>query len=194
MKKTLISLIFLFLFSTLTIPIASSINVSPLELSITMDESFIQGNSSKKITVRNSYDQPYNVTWYIDNPTPISSMRENKTYMPDLSWIVVEPKWVVIPPDKSEDFYIHLDIPETNENTDKNWETWVVFKGGEQEFGQGLFNFEYAVRVYIDTPQINISNEPVKQTDDLLIPIILVIVTAIAIVIIGYFVFKKKKS
>ena len=193
MKKILLPLIFL-LFSLIfsAIPV-KSLYVQPLEISIIMDESFIHGNTSKKITATNNYDYPYNVTWYVENPNPISSMRPNKTNMSDLSWIDVEPKWQIIPPYSNEDFYIFLDIPETKENTRKNWETWIIFKGGNQEFDQGIFNFEYAVRVYIDTPS-NISSVGVgKQTNTQILPIALVAILILVLVIIGFFVIKKKK-
>lgn len=97
MKKTLalpISLSLLLFFSTLG---NASITVQPLELSITMDKEFIHGNTSKKITITNNNDDSFNATWYIEHPDPISKIRPNRTCMPSLSWVDVEPKWFVIP-------------------------------------------------------------------------------------------------
>jgi len=147
MKNTTIFFIIFFFLLCSTVSKAS-INVQPLEISIVMDDDFIHGNTFKKITVTNNNADSFNVTWYIEHPTPISKLRPNRTYMPNLSWIDVEPKWAVIPSKGSEAFYIYLDAPENDELRDQHWETWVTFRTGKQ----GSFNFEQAIRVYIDTP------------------------------------------
>jgi hypothetical protein len=135
--------------------------VSPPEISIKMDNEFINGNTSKKITIINNNDYEFNMTWYLENPNPMSWMRPNRTYMPDLSWIDLKPRWNIIPPHSSANFYIYLSIPESSEYLNRHWETWITFKQGTQESGGGMFNQEYAIRTYIDTPQkVEISNNP----------------------------------
>jgi len=147
MKNTTIFFIIFFFLLCSTVSKAS-ISIRPAELSITMDDGFIHGNTLKKITVTNNNADSFNETWYIEHPTPISKLRPNRTCMPNLSWIDVEPKWAVIPSKGSEEFYIYLDVPENDELRDQHWEVWVTFKVGKQ----GDFNFEHAVRVCIDTP------------------------------------------
>lgn len=158
MKKIQISILLfslILLFPTIS---AGDMSVSPAEITISMEnKNLINGNTSTKITVTNSYYYTYNVTWYIEHPTP-SSIRSNKTYIPDLSWITVEPKWLEIPSKGKGIFYIYLDIPETKENLNKSWETWITFKGVEQDF----INLEYAIRVYINTPSS--TSTPVAPT------------------------------
>lgn len=177
--------------------------VQPPELSITMDNEFIHGNTSKKITVTNNNDYDVNMTWYLENPNPISWMRPNRTYMPDLSWIDLKPRWNIIPPHNSANFYIYLSIPESSEYLNQHWETWITFKQGTQKSGGGLFNQEYAIRTYIDTPKkVEISNNQnndlfsIKIGDQIKIPasdiiILAAIATTLAIV---YIVIRNKKS
>ena len=138
--------------------------VQPPELSITMDNEFIHGNTSEKITVTNNNDYDINMTWYLESPNPISWMRPNRTYMPDLSWIDLKPRWNIIPPHNSTNFYIYLSIPEGSDHLNQHWETWITFKQGNSS-GGGLFNQEYAIRTYVDTPKkVEISN---NQNHDL---------------------------
>jgi hypothetical protein len=104
------------------------------------------------------------MTWYLENPNPISWMRPNRTYMPNLSWIDVNPRWNIITPHNSSNFYIYLSIPEKSDYLNQHWETWITFKHGKDS-GGCLFKQEYAIRTYIDTPKkIIISN---NQNHDL---------------------------
>ncbi len=112
-KKTLTIialLLFLLIFSTIT---SADISVQPIEISINMNNDFINGNTSKKITITNNNDYNFNVTWYKEHP---NSIRPNRTNISDLSWIDVEPKWIIIPPKEKGEFYIYLNIPNVDEN------------------------------------------------------------------------------
>jgi len=151
MKNTTIFFIIFFFLLCSTVSKAS-ISIQPAELSIVMDDDFIHGNTFKKITVTNNNADSFNVTWYIEHPDPISKIRPNRTCMPNLSWIDVEPKWAVLPSKGSEAFYICLDVPENDELRDQHWEVWVTFKTGKQTGKQGTINIEQAIRVCIDTP------------------------------------------
>ena len=191
MKKTSVFIVILLFTLTLSMTCRANIMVQPAELSITMTNEFIHGNNSKKITIINNDNCSFNATWYLEHPTPVSWMRPNRTYMPNLSWIDLEPKWLLIPSNSTREFYVHLDIPENEELTDEHWETCVTFKLGKQDYGGGLFNQEYAVRVYMDTPvEVTIGNH---QGYDLLY-IALAAVTAIAVLIIWKLVIKKNRS
>jgi len=152
MKKCLIIFITIILIISFLKIGKAELIVSPPELSITMDNEFIEGNTSKKITITNNQNDNYNVTWYLDNPYPIEWMRPNKTVIPNLTWIDLNPKWMILPQNNYSDFFIYLSIPKSDEFLNKSWETWVTFKF--ENLGSGeFFNQEFAVRLYIDTPK-----------------------------------------
>lgn len=158
-------------------------NVKPRELSIVMADEFILGNTTKGVIVTNTIEESINISWYLDHPTQ-DLIRENKTLIPSLSWISIEPKWQIITPGNNALFYIYLDIPEEKENLNKHWETWPVFKEEETQF----FNWEHAVRLYIDTPEI-IPNDNNRDEglfsffldNSLLISIIVIICVALVV-------------
>lgn len=193
MLSIFIGLIF---FTVIFIQVCSgNIGVYPLEVSIPMNEGFIWGNSSKKITIENNGDQSVNVSWYLENPDPIDWMRTNRTTIPNLFWIDAEPKWCIITPHKSKAFYIYLYVPKLEENVQQHWETWITFK---QESSEGIFNQEYAVRVYVDTPtEIAFNNQsqglPMSHITTLSIAIIVIIGIGACFVIVRIIRTKKKK-
>ncbi len=174
-------LFILFIFSLLSSAACAGISVSPLELTIAMDDQFIVGNTGKTITVFNTDNQEFNVTWYIENPTPASYLRANKTFMPNLSWVDVEPQWIVLPPNGKGTFTIFTAIPERTELYHQHWEVWVTFKAGIQ----GMFAFEHAVRVYIDTPVSPTTDDSlVAITDIIAIPFALLALVAGVLIVI----------
>ncbi len=168
-------LLMLVIFSCCSAVASAGITVSPLELTIAMEDEFLSGDTGMKITVYNAGDQDVNVTWYIEHPNPPSYMRANKTTMPNLSWIDVEPSWIVLQPHRSARFSIFTDIPDRTDLYDQHWEVWVTFKSGKQ----GMFAFEHAVRVYIDTPA---ESEPdgtlPGATDTVIVPVAFVALVA----------------
>ena len=143
MKKILYLILIIFLSSQIFPLCKADVNVYPLEITITMNEEFLSGNTSKKIVVSNNNDFIYNSTWYIEHPNPISWLRPNKTFIPDLSWINVDPNWIRISPNEIGEFYIHLNIPETKENLNQHWETWITFKEGKSNESGGFINQEF---------------------------------------------------
>ena len=115
MRKTIVlPLTFLLFFTSVSI-CNGAFSVYPVELSITMGDEFISGNTSRAITVGNYEDQSINISWYLDHPVPISDIRPDKTPIPNLSWINIEPQRQIISPQSSATFYIHLNIPESEE-------------------------------------------------------------------------------
>ncbi|KYK21394.1 hypothetical protein AYK21_04830 [Thermoplasmatales archaeon SG8-52-2] len=195
MKKSYV--IFL-LFSILLICSSNckgNFSVTPRELSIKMEDYFISGNSSKKIIVTNQIEESINISWYLDNPSQ-DLIRENKTLIPSLTWISIEPEWKTIPPNGSTFFYIYIDIPEDKDNYNQHWELWPVFKQEETEF----FNWEHAVRLYIDTPEIVPDDEKKEQnlfsifSENILIIFFFVIIFTAAIVSLFFLKIKKRKS
>ncbi|KYK21625.1 hypothetical protein AYK24_08830 [Thermoplasmatales archaeon SG8-52-4] len=185
MKKSL-SLLFIFTLLFISFPICkANFNVFPRELSITMNNELIKGNTSKRVLIANNIDENINVSWYIDNPT-LDIIRENRTIIPDLNWISIEPEWQEIPPDGNAYFYIYLNIPKIPQNFDQHWEVWPTFKQDETQF----INLEHTVRLYIDTPA-NIESDNEGFIFDFYI-IILVIIFIIIIFVILLFIFKKR--
>jgi hypothetical protein len=197
MKKTII-LISLFFFLLFISSIAkSSFGIVPRELSVTMTDEFIQGNTLKSITITNSNNYEINITWYLDHPSS-DMIRSNKTTIPDLSWIDVKPKWEAIPTQSNTKFYVYLNIPEEQENLKQKWESWIVFKQHDQQF----INIENAVRFYIDTPtEMTIDNNQDSDAqskaidNQFKISVLDITVTAIviALFIISILYLKKKK-
>ncbi|EMR75315.1 hypothetical protein MBGDF03_00755 [Thermoplasmatales archaeon SCGC AB-540-F20] len=191
MKKTLaVSLLLLLplFFSTFS---NATMTVHPLELTITMDNEFVHGNTSKKITITNNNDYSVNFTWYLDHPLP-ESIRANKTNIPSLSWITLEPKYRIAQPGDSVFFYIRLNIPESYENLNQYWEVWPSFK---QNKSQGMFNFEQAVRLYIDTPNetaINGHLDDNSNNEYYIIYYLLISATVITLLILGILLYHKK--
>ena len=189
-KKILVVFLILFLFPAFSNTCTASFNVNPRELSITMTNDFLNGNTSKKITITNTDNQKsINISWYLSHPEPISYIRPNKTTIPNLSWIDLEPKWQIIPPNSNAVFYIHFNIPEILENLNKSWESWITFKAETT----GFINIEHAVRLYIDTPT-NLSiiekNNQDKGNDQPGFELI-VFIAAVAIALL---IFRKKKK
>ncbi len=195
MKKTSVLPILLLtslFFSTLG---NATIAVDPLELTITMDKEFILDNTSKKITITNNNDYSINVTWYLEHPNPNSYLRPHRTFIPDLSWVDLEPKWLVIPPASAGMFYIYLGIPKKEELLDQHWETWVTFQLDEHKTDGGVFEYEYAIRVYIDTPyKTAINNLPNTNPNSNYYNIyyIFIAATVITLLILGALFYKKK--
>jgi len=169
----------------------SDFNVLPLELNITMTDKFINGNTSERIIVRNTGDSDINVSWYIDHPTQ-GSIRENRTLIPDLNWVELEPKHQILHPNNDTEFYIYLNIPENNNNLNQHWEVWITFKQNQSYF----FNFEHAIRYYIDTPtnliNNNFSNSEINFQNYILLIVFFTILTLI--ILIGFKYYKRKKN
>ena len=184
MKKSFyLILIFIILLTCFSICKASFL-VFPREISITMDNEFIKGNTSKRVLISNNIDEIINVSWYIDNPT-LDLIRENRTIIPFLSWVSIEPDWQVIQPNDNAYFYIYLDIPKEPQNLDQHWEVWPTFKEEETQ----TFNLEHTVRLYIDTPA------EIKNDNGLNIfsieYLVIILILIIAVVTILFFIGKK---
>lgn len=197
-RKIALLIIFFQLFFTTTTICRGGFDIYPRELTITMYNKFIQGNTSRDITIINVNDDSINITWYLDHPNPISWIRPNRTLIPKLTWVDVKPKFQIIPPKGSAKFDIYLGIPNKEENLKKQWETWIVFKEEENKF----INIESTVRLLIDTPsklQNNNQNQDflsIKIGDDIKIPLsdILLISSIIILVILSLLIIKRKKQ
>ena len=198
MKKKLFFTIILILFLTSTILGKGNFGVHPLELTIKINDEFVQGNTSKNIIIRNVNNYSINISWYLDNPDPISWIRPNRTLIPELSWIDIKPQWQIIHPKSSKRFFIYQNIPDKEKNLNKKWEIWIVFKQVDKQF----INYENVVRLLIDTPEMLKNNNhdqdflSISFKDRNKIPLsdFLIIISVIILVFISFYVLKKKKS
>ncbi|MDH7517595.1 MAG: hypothetical protein QHH19_04550 [Candidatus Thermoplasmatota archaeon] len=198
MKKiaTIASVILVLLF--LMPPCKANVVVSPTEISITMTDSFIEGNTTKKITVKNYF--PYNISvkaWMM-HPDIIEWMRPNKTFIDNLSWITIEPSEQIIPPNSSSYFYIYLaplDNETKNETLGRHWEIWAALKinaasgNSSSSFKQG-----YNIRVYVDTPEQPSEPSESMFPEELIYYTVTAVALAILLVLIFYFYRQKKKK
>jgi len=192
-KKILSFILILFLFILFFPSCKGGFNVDPRELSITMTDEFIKGNTLKKILVFNDQNENINISWYLDNPEPLSSIRPNRTAIPELSWIDLEPKWQIILPKGNAAFFIYLDIPKNKFNQDQNWEVWITFKLEEKQF----INIEHAVRLYIDTPEKSndiISGATTEEKTPIMLNELLLLIIILSILVIVIILFRKNKS
>jgi len=194
MNKTLCVLLLLLLLLFCTFPCQGAVVVEPAELTIMINDGFIQKNSPANITILNDNNYTINVTWYLEHPNPSSLLRPNRTFIENFSWIQVTPSWQLVAPYASASFSIVLSIPKRNDLFDQHWETWVTFTP-HSEHGDGIFQQEYAVRVYIDTPASSDQPSiPDSNTQDYTFFILLVLLAALIIgsIVVFYWVRKKK--
>ena len=197
MRKIIVLMLIIFAFTFLSSSCKGSVSASPPKILITMDKEFINGNTSRVITLTNSNDFDVNLTWYIDYPTP-SLIEPNRTAIPDLSWIYLEPRFYDLTPGNTTQFYVYLNIPESEENLNQSWEVWPVFQLGST----GFANQELAVRVFIDTPKkLEIINSPdndlfsIKIGDQISVPAsdIIILAAIISTLTVVYIAIRKKK-
>lgn len=172
------------------VPISKAdVTVSPTELYLTMTDTYIEGNTTKKITVTNHYSHDISVKVWMMHPDITEWMRANRTLIENISWITIEPSELSVPSDTSANFYIYLTIPNETKNQTyyEHWETWAALKIVNASLKEG-----YLVRVYIDTPK------PPTEPSGTLFPIFYVTsIAAIAVVLITitlYFYIEKRRK
>lgn len=190
MKNTATLVSVILLFFLVMVPISKAdVTVSPTELYLTMTDTYIEGNTTKKITVTNHYSHDISVKAWMMHPDITEWMRANRTLIENISWITIEPSELSVPSDTSANFYIYLTIPNETKNQTyyEHWETWAALKIVNASLKEG-----YLVRVYIDTPK------PPTEPSGTLFPIFYVTsIAAIAVVLITitlYFYIEKRRK
>jgi P pilus assembly chaperone PapD len=190
MKNTATLVSVILLFFLVMVPISKAdVTVSPTELYLTMTDTYIEGNTTKKITVTNHYSHDISVKVWMMHPDITEWMRPNRTFIENISWITIEPSELSVPSDTSANFYIYLTIPNETKNQTyyEHWETWAALKIVNASLKEG-----YLVRVYIDTPK------PPTEPSGTLFPIFYVTsIAAIAVVLITitlYFYIEKRRK
>ena len=156
MKKILWFIILLvLLLSLLTSQTQASLQIWPGKLTISMPEGYPTERISYQIQVTNPYTYSVNASARVENPTT-QQLTTNYTYIPDLSWVTVEPETLYLPANTSSSFQIFLDVPKSERSSYYNasWETWVVISADKPVGGSGGLGFqvELAVKLLIHTP------------------------------------------
>jgi len=194
MKKIVVllaiaSLILLFIPSC-----GANVSVTPTEIYLTIDDEYIEGNTSKKITVVNNYYHDVSVGTWMEHPDIIEWMRANRTLIENISWITIEPSQAIIPSNSSASFYIQFNIPNETKNQtyDKHWEIWAAVKiSSASENVSSSFKEGYLVRVYVDAPTM--PEEPSSHLDQIFYDTLLAIGVAIILTIVFFFFRERKK-
>lgn len=195
-KATLVSIVLLFL---VILPMCKAeVVVSPAEIFITMEDVFIEGNTTERIIVRNDFPYDISVDAWMMHPDIISWMVANKTFIDNISWITIEPSEAVIPSNSSYPFYIYfvsLDDETRNQTLGKHWEVWAALKiNSASENSSSSLKQGYLVRVFVDTP-----SEPSDQDgvglDQIFYDTLVAVVIAIMVTLLFYYYrFKKRKQ
>jgi len=191
-KLTILFLAFLVVFSSFSVVTKGGIEIWPGKLTITMNEWFDKWIETKynKIQVSNPYSYGINVSVKLDNPST-EVISNEYFYIPDLSWIKIEPEIMYLPPNSSNTFEVIVEVPKDEQSKyfDQKWETWAIFTSDLYPGGQGGMNFqiELAVKLFINTPK----GEAVESK---YLPILLFLFLSIFVVLIVFIYLKKRKN
>ncbi len=144
-KKTIKYLPILLIFLILSINAEASFSV-PAEIKIRTDNNL---HASKEITIINHNSEIINISCFLEK-THKNYLKENRTRLPDSTWVKINPKWQKIQPNKGAVFEITVDIPADEENFNQKWQVWLTFHSGE-----GSFSVEHSSNLLIDTTIYN---------------------------------------
>jgi len=174
-KKILWFVILLvFLLQLLTTQVQAGLQIWPGKLTISMPEGYPTERISYLIEVTNPYTYSVNASARVENPD-VQQLTTNYSYIPDLSWITVEPETLYLPANTSSTFKVFLDVPKSEQSNYYNtsWETWVVISSDKSAGDTGglVFQVELAVKLFIHTPSRQ--NEPTAGIFIILIGVII---------------------
>lgn len=183
------------LISFFLVPISSaSIFVSPAEMWINL-ENDSDCTTGKTITVKNTYDYNVSVKAWMLHPDIIEWMRPNKTLIYNISWVSIEPSYIIIPSGSQAQFYVTVCIPDEykNQTLDRNWETRAALQIDAVSTNQStLIKEGYLVRVYIDTPPTPTPSEDESFFSTFILVSLFILCVAIIIVFVLYSLRRKK--
>lgn len=133
----------------------ASLEIWPGKLTISMPEGYPTERISYLIQVTNPFPYAVNASARIEHPDA-QQLDANYSYIPDLSWVTVEPEILFLPANTSGFFEVFLDIPESEQSNSFNnsWETLVVISSDRAAGDAGglVFQVEIAVKLFIHTP------------------------------------------
>jgi len=167
-------ILFVFLVQLLTIQAQAGLQIWPGKLTISMPEGYPTERISYLIEVTNPYTYSVNASARVENPD-MQQLTTNYSYIPDLSWITVEPETLYLPENTSSTFKVFLDVPKSERSSYYNtsWESWVVISSDKPAGDTGglIFQVELAVKLFIHTPSRQ--NEPTAGIFIILIGVII---------------------
>jgi len=167
-------ILFVFLVQLLTIQAQAGLQIWPGKLTISMPEGYPTERISYLIEVTNPYTYSVNASARVENPD-VQQLATNYSYIPDLSWITVEPETLYLPANTSSTFKVFLDVPKGERSSYYNtsWESWVVIFSDKPagDTGGFIFQVELAVKLFIHTPSRQ--NEPTAGIFIILIGVII---------------------
>jgi hypothetical protein len=139
----------------LTSTAQASLQIWPGKLTISMPEGYPTERISYQIQVTNPYIYSVNASARVENPD-MQQLTSNYSYIPDLSWVTVEPETLYLSANTTSTFNVFLDIPKSERSRYYNasWETWVVISSDKPAGDSGglIFQVELAVKLFIHTP------------------------------------------
>ncbi len=154
-KRLWVSILLFFLLQMLTIQAQASLQIWPGKLTISMPEGYPTERISYNIEVTNPYAYSVNASARVENPD-LQQLTTNYSFIPDLSWVTVEPETLYLPANTSGSFQVFLDVPKNERSRYHNssWETWVVISSDKSAGDSGglVFQVELAVKLFIHTP------------------------------------------
>ena len=189
---TILILVFFILFSSFSVVTKGGIEIWPGKLTITMNEWFDKWVETKynKIQVTNPYSYGINISVKLDHPSA-EVISEGYFFIPDISWIKIEPETIHLPPKSSDKFEVIIEVPkhEQSKHFNEKWETWAIFTSDLHPGGKGGMNFqvELAVKLFINTPK----GEAVESK---YLPIVLFLFFSIFVILIVFIYLKKRKN
>lgn len=191
-KLTIVFLIILILFPSFSVVTNGGFEIWPGKLTITMNEWYDEWVETKynKIQVTNPYSYGINVSVKLDNPS-VEVISDGYSFIPDISWIKVEPSIIYLPPHSSNTFEVIIEVPKDEQSKyfNEKWETWAIIDSNLYPGGLGGMNFkvELAVKLFINTPKGEAS---LSQY----LPIVLFSFFSFFVIIIIFIYIKKRKS
>jgi len=193
-KATLVSIVLLLL---VIMPMCKAeVVVSPAEIFITMEDVFIEGNTTERIIVRNNFPYDISVDAWMMHPDIEAWMVANKTHIDNISWITIEPSEAVIPSNSSYHFYIYfasLDDETKNQTLGKHWEVWAALKiNSASENSSSSLKQGYLVRVFVDTPSETSPDQ--GGLDQIFYDTLIAVVIAIVVTLSFYYYRLKKRK
>jgi len=148
----------LILFPSFSVVTKAGFEIWPGKLTISMNEWYDNWIETKynKIHVTNPYSYGINVSVKLDHPG-VEIISEGYSYIPDLSWIKIEPLTIYLSPHSSGTFEVIIEVPKDKQSKyfNERWETWAVFDSNLYPGSQSGMNFkvELAVKLFINTPK-----------------------------------------
>jgi hypothetical protein len=143
------------LFPFLASQAQAGLQIWPGKLTISMPEGYPTERISYQIQVTNPYTYPVNASARVENPDA-QQLTTNYSFIPERSWVSVEPEMLYLPANTSSTFQVFLDIPKAERSNyyNESWETWVIFSSDKPagDAGGVSFQVELAVKLYIQTP------------------------------------------